>query len=47
MAYEDFLNATGLADYIDKDELNEIIKEYLVEKVGHRLSLLSEDVKQK
>jgi len=47
MAYEDFLNATGLADYIDNDELNEIIKEYLVEKVGHRLSLLSEDVKQK
>jgi hypothetical protein len=36
-AYEDFLRGTGLADYIDKDELNEIIKEYLVEKVGHRL----------
>jgi len=47
MAYEDFLRGTGLADYIDKDELNEIIKEYLVEKVGHRLPLLSEDVKQK
>jgi len=36
-AYEDFLRGTGLADYIDKDELNEIIKEYLVEKVRHRL----------
>jgi hypothetical protein len=46
-AYEDFMRGAGLADYIDNDELNEIIKEYLVEKVGHRLPLLSEDVKQK
>ena len=36
MAYEDFLNGTGLADYVDKDELNEIVKEYLLEKIGRR-----------
>lgn len=34
--YEDFLRGAGLADYIDKDELNEIIKEYLLGKIGRR-----------
>ena len=47
MAYEDFMRGAGLAHYIDNDTLNEVIKKYLVEKVGHRLPLLSEDVKQK
>lgn len=46
-AYEDFWRGADLADYIDNDTLNKIIKEYLVEKVGYRLPLLSEDVKQK
>jgi len=45
--YEDFMRGAGLADYIDNDTLNKVIKEYLVEKVGYRLPLLSEDVKQK
>jgi len=35
-AYKDFLDGAGLADYINEDELNEIIKEYLLEKIGRR-----------
>ena len=40
-AYEDFWRGADLADYVGDNTLNKIIKEYLVEKVGNRYSLLS------